>query len=650
LHSRVLVLLLAASAALGITGVATREPLPPESTISGRPIQQHEDGFVSSDACQACHPSQYASWRASYHRTMTQVATPDTAIPSFNAQTIAGVQGRPMVLSRRGSALWAEFDDPDSPEPPEQRPRIARQVTMITGSHNQQIFWYSTGNGRVVGQLPGAYIVKDRRWIPRRMAVLHPPSQQPLPETGHWNSTCIACHATHGKPQFDTPFGSQPLDTQSVQTTAAEFGIACESCHGPGAEHVRANRSIARRYQLHLTGGADSTIVQPARLPAARSSQVCAQCHSVWEFYDGDGERLANSKGLPFRPGDELSASRFVAQPTRNMDAPAMQALLRDDSRFIRDAFWSDGIVRVSGREYNGLIESPCFKNATTPERTLTCLSCHSLHKADADQRTLGEWADDQLLVVRSGNSAHGGADPAGGNATCLHCHQPLAANLPAHTHHDAKSAGSLCYNCHMPYTTYGLLKTIRSHTVGIPTVRESVETGRPNACNLCHLDRTLTWTAGALRRWYNTAEVPLGSDEQSTAASLLWLLKGDAGQRAIVAQAMAWPPAQEVAGTEWMAPYLAQLLEDPYDAVRFTAIRSLKSLPGFAAAPLEVVATPAARRQSQLQVMSTWDRVRARPARTSPELLMTPNGDVDIPRVLAMLRQRNNRLMLLRE
>ena len=38
-----------------------------------------------------------------------------------------------------------------------------------------------------------------------------------------------------------------------------------------------------------------------------------------------------------------------------------MQALLADDPRFLRDSFWSDGMVRVSGREYNGLIESPCF-------------------------------------------------------------------------------------------------------------------------------------------------------------------------------------------------------------------------------------------------------------------------------------------------
>ena len=39
-----------------------------------------------------------------------------------------------------------------------------------------------------------------------------------------------------------------------------------------------------------------------------------------------------------------------------------MKALLADDAGFVRDSFWADGMVRVSGREYNGLIESPCFK------------------------------------------------------------------------------------------------------------------------------------------------------------------------------------------------------------------------------------------------------------------------------------------------
>jgi hypothetical protein len=297
--------------------------------------------------------------------------------------------------------------------------------------------------------------------------------------------------------------------------------------------------------------------------------------------------------------------------------------------------------VRVSGREYNGLIESPCYRNATHADRTLTCFSCHTLHRKDDDPRPLREWADDQLSA------------PVDDNSACLQFHEPMRANPTAHTHHASNSPGSSCYNCHMPYTTYGLLKTIRSHTVGSPTVRESVETGRPNACNLCHLDRTLAWTGEALQRWYGRSslpDAPLNDDQRTVAASLLWLLEGDAGQRAIVSQAMAWPPAQQASGADWMAPHLAQLLDDPYDAIRFGAGRSMKTLPGFAAFAYDFVAAPSDRHRAQLRTMATWDAARRRPGRTAPELLLTSVGEVDVPRVLSLLKQRDNRRMLLRE
>jgi hypothetical protein len=295
-------------------------------------------------------------------------------------------------------------------------------------------------------------------------------------------------------------------------------------------------------------------------------------------------------------------------------------------------------MVRVSGREYNGLIESPCFKNATTGQRTMTCFSCHTMHKPKADTRDLREWANDQLTAGMDGDKA------------CLQCHEPLRANVAAHTRHAADSAGSRCYNCHMPYTTYGLLKTIRSHTVSSPSVGESVNAGRPNACNLCHLDKTLEWTATALAQWYGTAAVPLSDEQKTTAASLLWLLRGDAGQRAIAAQAMAWLPAQQVSGTGWMAPHLATLLDDPYDAVRFIAGRSLRTLPGFEQVPYNFVSAPKERYQVQMRTMSTWDRGRPRPGRTDSQLLMKPDGSVDVDRVLALLKVRDSRRMLLRE
>ena len=45
---------------------------------------------------------------------------------------------------------------------------------MITGSHHQQVYWYRTGRGRVVGQIPGTYIVAERRWMPRAMVFFRP--------------------------------------------------------------------------------------------------------------------------------------------------------------------------------------------------------------------------------------------------------------------------------------------------------------------------------------------------------------------------------------------------------------------------------------------------------------------------------------------
>ena len=610
-----------------------------------RPIEVTGDRYVSSRTCRACHPSQYASWHASYHRTMTQVATPQSVATSFDG---VRVEAGSMALERRGDQLWAEFDDPDDlrprqapPSPPAlastqgsfgaagpqagtevpRRPhRLKRHVVLTTGSHNQQIYWYATGHGRTLGQLPAIWLVDERRWIPRRAAVMHPPGQAAFSETGAWNGICVACHTTLGKPAFDTPFGSQPIATQQVDTTSAEFGIACEACHGPAEEHVGVNADPRRRYTLHLAKAPDASIVQPARLDPRRSAQVCGQCHAFWEFADPAAERAANARGLPYRPGDDLRLTRFIVQPTANGNSETMQRFLADDPGFIRDIFWSDGMVRATGREYNALIESPCYKNATDDAHTLTCASCHAMHQTTDDRRTVTEWADDQLKPSGRG----------GENSACLQCHTPgrdpkrvALQDVAEHTHHRADSTGSGCMNCHMPYTTYGLLKTIRSHQISNPSVKSTLDTGRPNACNLCHLDKTLAWTAAYLDQWYRISKPVLDDDQQSVAASVLTLLKGDAGQRAIVAQSLGWRPAQQASGTGWMAPYLALMERDAYDAVRHIAARSRATLPPF--------------------------RREALP-RNNRELLLNADGTFDAETVNRLVRARDNRRVAYRE
>src|SRR5207247_184117 len=122
----------------------TRERPLAEQGVTDRPIQVQADGYGSSQTCRACHPSQYASWHASYHRTMTQLATPDTVVAPFDAVRVDDVPGRAMLLTRRGRHLSAEFDDPDWGGRGDAPPRIVRDVVMTTGSHHQQIYWYAT--------------------------------------------------------------------------------------------------------------------------------------------------------------------------------------------------------------------------------------------------------------------------------------------------------------------------------------------------------------------------------------------------------------------------------------------------------------------------------------------------------------------------
>jgi len=107
-----------------------------------------------------------------------------------------------------------------------------------------------------------------------------------------------------------------------------------------------------------------------------------------------------------------------------------------------------------------------------------------------------------------------------------------------------------------MPHTTWGLIKASRSHTITSPGVVESLPPiGRSNACNLCHLDKTLAWTATHLHSRYGHVVPQLSADQKTIAASALWALEGDAAQRAFAAWSMGWDPARAVSADHWMAP-----------------------------------------------------------------------------------------------
>ena len=604
-----------ALAALGVLlwsasarGYRTSAVLATPPQPADRPIEVVSEGFTSSDACQACHPTQYESWERSFHRSMTQEVTPETVLADFDG-TVAQFGEDIYRMERRGDEFWVEMADPDwslegAPD------RIWRQVVLSTGSHHFQAYWFAEGAGRRISLLGICWRIDDGYWMPINAAFLIPEHSE-LPTRGRWNTGCHMCHTTGGEPRLR---GKGRVDTHVV-----EFGIACESCHGPAEEHVVANRDPVRRYALHQSGEADATIVNPDKLDARLSAQTCGQCHGLTQLRTKELKKAWRENGFAYRAGDELLTDR---------------ELVSEGAEY----YWPDGMVRVSGREYNGLVRTPCFQH-DDEEQLMSCVSCHQLHWDEDDPRTLEEWRDAQLKPGMDGDRG------------CIQCHTEYedAALVAEHTHHAPGSDGASCYNCHMPYSGWGLLKAIRSHEVSSPSVQESLEAGRPNACNLCHLDRPLQWAAEKLEEWWDIERPRLKKEEREVSAAVRWALSGDAGQRALVAWHMGWGPARRASGSDWFAPYLAQLLEDPYDAVRFRSYRSLRTLPGFEDFAYDNMAPPDERKTAHARAVARWQSLVPDPPHGTA-LLIRPGGELQSSRYHGLLRRRDDRPITLAE
>jgi hypothetical protein len=616
-----------------------------EQMLADLPHLERTEEFVSSNRCRSCHPGEYHTWHRSFHRTMTQVASPENVVGAFDGSKVLS-RGISFQVYRDDNQFWAEMPDPEqmmyvvqggkqidpmtywikrSQDSPVEKTdlrdieRVHRRVVMTTGSHHYQTYWVGDEDrfGNLLQTLPLIYLIKDKRWIPREAAFMDPPGAGRM--ITQWNHHCIRCHATGGNPAIDR-------STSQFDTSVGELGIACESCHGPGEEHIRAYQNPITRYSQHLFGEQDVSIVNPANLDHRASSQVCGQCHGVFITRNEFAMKYAE-QGTLYRPGDDLNETRYYIQHPAKSGVAKHQQDLKLNRNFFRERWWDDGTVLAGGREYTAMSVSGCYTRGT-----ISCLSCHTMH---------GDDPVDQLSPDMRGNLA------------CTQCHSEprYTTKVSEHTFHSPQSTGSDCMNCHMPHTTYALLGAIRNHGIEVPNVQSSIRHGVPNACNLCHLDTTLQWSQDWMAEWYGTRKQPLTEEQQTVSAALLWLLKGHAAQRVIAAWHFGWGPSKEVSGDDWLAPFQAQLLADPYGVVRYVAYDGLKRLPNFKDFHYDFLGSADELRAAIQRAQQQWQQGRPdQLSRTSDAILVESSGDVQRDRVRQLLEQRDERPVTIKE
>src|SRR5579863_710768 len=233
--------------------------------------------------------------------------------------------------------------------------------------------------------------------------------------------------------------------------TVTEWNVGCEKCHGPGAAHAaKPSRE---------------NILNPARLDFVQANNVCIQCHSQGQPLRNPIEGKYYDWPVGFHVG--LNLAEFWKLEEHKLGETTF-------------THYADGTAHKNRMQGNDFVTSLMYA------RGVTCFSCHDPHGTE-----------------------NPGMVSEQGNTLCLGCHGPNAQNGPhaptieRHTHHAAGSPGSECIACHMPKIAESIGDVmVRSHTFHFVWPAQTEALKIPNACKLCHTDKTNDWATAALRTW----------------------------------------------------------------------------------------------------------------------------------------------------
>jgi predicted CXXCH cytochrome family protein len=396
--------------------------------------------YVGAKACATCHQSQHRQWAASWHGKLLQPATPQSVEGSLAAGKVV-LRGSTFVWQHREGHYYL-IESYLAGKPWE------HQVDYTLGGRRIQQYLSTMRDGRIL-LLPITWDNIQRKWL-HNLDVKNPESAGDPVQI--WNKSCFSCHVTGWQKNFD-------LQQDAYHSTWKDSGVGCESCHGPGSEHVSeasaaSHAKAAMPANPEKRAAIESSIVNLAKLDPTRSTMACAQCHSLRDIY-ADG----------FQPGGNYYDYFLPVMEYRlpmSKDPP----------------YWPDGRPRWLANEAFAFWQSECFLKGRA-----TCLTCHTRpHDMDIARNP----------QLRASN-----------NALCTQCHGDIARNISAHTHHAANSAGSSCIACHMPRTVLSINARMRDHSISIPVPENTIRHGIPNACNLCHRDKTAEWAAEKVTAWY---------------------------------------------------------------------------------------------------------------------------------------------------
>lgn len=515
---------------------------------------RHRD-YAGAESCRDCHRENYEKWTHHAHRLMNAEATDETVLGHFNDGPPMAYLGGTARFYQEAGQRFMKLERGDV--------RRTYRVTRTIGSRFTQYYVGLLEDGPEPGDhksrsveqvLPLGWWIDREEWIP----VVNVDKEGP--DGTRWDAmadvsdiaydqSCSVCHTTPttgdwllnpngimrtgyhapAKVDFDVrgylqenhpdlvtahlsgpPAGDAErkaivshIQSQNVRQTAVNLGISCENCHNGSAEHVHASDQFKSAILPHFFP-VSSNVVVHAKNPGS--------VHS----------RNPNSVN-------------FVCARCHTGSRP----------------LYAGGMATWNSVEFSDAEAGYCYirKRDQHPElEILACTACHDPHEAIGPAWTKTPDHDD---------------------AACLKCHtkyEPAAARF-RHTRHQGGTEGARCLNCHMPRINEGMQDVVRTHAIFNPTWPSMIEANHPNACNLCHLDKSIDWTINWLARWYrldrhrsyDAEAMKQTYADREAPVGLGWLKSPHEPTRLVAVDALARQQAY------WALPEMLAALDDPY-------------------------------------------------------------------------------------
>ena len=229
---------------------APRGARPLSARSAGRKTPTASASYIGNSACITCHPSEARLYSTSRHahavRPMNppllgSLAPPLGRIPGTDVDLLHDASGYRIRVQRNG------FTTP---------------LTLAMGSGKTGMTYISFFHGSVL-ELGRSYFPSRRTWYITPGHQFAPRSSVAVVYDAEGSRQCLGCHTT-------------TLPAGSVVPEDRFLGVGCESCHGPGSEHVRAP----------VRNGDPSSIETFQGWTATRINEMCGRCHRLQRTID----------------------------------------------------------------------------------------------------------------------------------------------------------------------------------------------------------------------------------------------------------------------------------------------------------------------------------------------------------------------------